>query len=119
MAGIPPPRRSPRMSALWQRTNTLLLALVLLALLAVIAMVALRVEGGPLYPTDPPGPTDGVRLPGTPINSQTTISAPGHYYLTRDINVPGAATAINITASNVSLDLGGFTVSGNDTSGSF
>jgi hypothetical protein len=107
------------MSAPWQRTNTVLLVLVLLALLAIIAMLALRVEGGPLDPTNPPGPTDSVRLPGTPITGQTTISTPGHYYLTRDVTVTGGQIAITINASNVSLDLGGFTVGGNDAVGSW
>jgi hypothetical protein len=107
------------MAAVWSRINTVILLLVLFALLTLIGMVATGVRGGPLDPSSPPAPTDSVKLPGTPISGQTTISAPGHYYLTRDITVAGAQTAIAIAADDVSLDLGGFTIDGNDTAGSF
>jgi hypothetical protein len=106
------------MAAVWTRINTVILLLVLFALLALIGMVASGVRGGPLDPADPPASTDSVKLPGTPISGQTTISTPGHYYLTRDISITGAQTAITITADDVSLDLGGFTVDGSDTAGS-
>jgi hypothetical protein len=99
------------------RVTQALLVLVLLALLGVLGMLATGVRGGPLDPLGPPGSTSSVRLPGTPISGPTTIAQPGHYYLTNDINVTGAVNAISISASNVSLDLGGFTVDGNDTGG--
>ena len=102
------------MAAIWTRINTLLLLLVLFALVGVVAMLASGVRGGPLDPTTSPQPTDSVRLPGTPITGQTTINSPGHYYLTRDIVVPGSQIAITIATSNVNLDLGGFTIDGND-----
>lgn len=101
------------------RTTNILLILVLAAGIGIAAMLATSGRAGPLDPQGTPASTDSVRLPGTPISGQTTISAPGHYYLTRNITVPGAATAITITASNVSLDLGGFTIAGNDAVGSF
>ena len=41
-----------------------------------------------------------------------TIATPGSYYLTSNINVAGT-TGVIITASNVTLDLNGFTVAGN------
>lgn len=107
------------MSALRFRTTNFLLALVLLALGTLIAMQAADVRGGPLDPPAAPASTDSVRLPGTPISSQMTISSPGHYYLTRDINVTGAQAAITISASNVSVDLGGFTLDGDDAAGSY
>ena len=102
----------------WQRFNALMLVLVFLALLSLIAMVAMRAEGGPLDPLNPPGSTDSVRLPGTPIDAPTVISLPGHYYLTGDIKVGGAATGITIASSDVSLDMGGFMIVGDDAVGS-
>lgn len=72
------------------------------------------VGAGPLEPDSPPAPTDGVRLPGTPIDSVPfTIDQPGHYYLTRNLSVASGA-AITVNARNVSIDLGGFTLVGNE-----
>ena len=50
----------------------------------------------------------------TPIRGPgpVTIATPGSYYLTSNINVAGT-TAVIITASNVTLDLNGFTIAGN------
>jgi hypothetical protein len=107
------------MTPVWTRFNSVMLVLVLLALVAIIAMLATGVRGGPLDPVSPPGSTDSVRLPGTPISGPTTITAPGHYYLTRDVSVTGAQNGITISASRVSLDLGGFTVDGDKTVGTF
>jgi parallel beta-helix repeat protein len=52
----------------------------------------------------------------TPIHGPgpATIAASGSYYLTSNINVAGA-TGVIITASNVTLDLNGFTIAGNLT----
>ena len=97
----------------WARFNTAMLVLVFLALLALIGMVATRTEGGPLDPSNPPGATAGVRLPGTPIESLPyVISQPGHYYLTRNLTAAGAGTGIFIDAANVTLDLNGFSLDG-------
>ena len=101
------------------RLTHLLLSMVLIALVALIAMEATGVGGGPLDPPLPPGSTDSVRLPGTPISGPTTISQPGVYYLTRNISVTGAVTPITIIASDVTLDLGGFTIDGDDTAGTY
>ncbi len=106
------------MAMIWTRINTIILLLVLFALLAVIAMLAAGARGGPLDPPAAPGSTDSVRLPGTPISGPTTITQSGHYYLTRNIAVTGAQTAITISASGVTLDLGGFTIDGDDNAGS-
>jgi len=97
------------------RINTLLLVLVLVVGVAILAMLAARAQGGPLDPPGSPAPTSGVLLPGTPISGATTITVPGHYYLTRDFATAGAATGISIQTSDVSLDLGGFTISGGGT----
>lgn len=88
--------------------------------LAVIAALAGIVRGGPLDPPAAPSSTDSIRLPGTPISTAPyTISAPGHYYLTRSLSVAGNVIAVTITADNVSFDLGGFTIGGSDTVGSW
>ena len=102
------------------RTTNILLVLVLAIGVGIVAMLATVARGGPLDPPNAPGSTDSVRSPGTPIASAPfTISQPGHYYLTRDLSVPGGQIAMTINASNVSLDLGGFTIGGNDAVGSY
>jgi hypothetical protein len=99
------------MARTWSRINTVLLVLTLLAVLSLIAMYATGASGGPLDPPSAPASTDAVRLPGTPISSAPyTISAPGRYYLTRNLTVPAQQIAITIAADDVSLDLGGFTI---------
>lgn len=110
------------MSATRERATQALLILVLLALLTLIAMVATRAQGGPLDPPAPPGSTSSVRLPGTligpPVSPATypiVISTPGHFYLTANLAVPPDMTGIRISASDVTLDLGGFTISGSGT----
>ncbi|MBL8201743.1 MAG: right-handed parallel beta-helix repeat-containing protein [Chromatiales bacterium] len=87
---------------------------------ALLAALAFPVIAGPLDPPAPPAPTDAVQLPGTAIASAPfTIAAPGRYYLTRNIVSPGAQVAISVAADNVIIDLGGFTLGGNDAVGSF
>ena len=95
------------------RINTLLLVLVVLMAGAIITMLATRAYGGPLDPPGPPAATDGVRGPGTPISSLPfTITGPGYYYVTRTLNGPTGSGGIIIDASDVTLDLGGFTLFG-------
>ncbi len=100
------------MTTIWHRFNTVLLLLVLFALLAVIGMLAAGVRGGPLDPPGVPGSTDSVRLPGTPIDGPFVIGKPGHYYLTRNIEIPALGIGIEIDADDVTFDLGGFTIAG-------
>lgn len=100
------------------RVTHVLLVLLLLAVLAVIGMLATGVRGGPLDPPGAPGSTDGVREPGTPISSLPfVISQPGHYYLTRNLTGGAGTTGIAVNASNVTIDLGGFTLTGAATNG--
>lgn len=49
-----------------------------------------------------------------PIYGPTTITEPGSYILTRDIGDLSGVPTITIAASNVDLDLNGFTVTGSD-----
>jgi parallel beta-helix repeat protein len=90
-------------------------ALVAALSLLLIAMLAGGVEGGPLDPPNPLGPSmktlEEVE-PRTPISSlPVVISTPGAYYLTDNLACNACASvAINITADNVDLDLNGFTM---------
>lgn len=104
------------MVTFWPRINTVLL---LILLLAVIGLLATRAYGGPLDPPGAPAQTDGVRGPGTPISSLPfTISEAGYYYVTRNLTAPGGlVNGITINGSNVTVDLGGFTLTGGDEPG--
>jgi hypothetical protein len=101
------------MVPLWNRLNSLLLVLLVVMAATIIAMLASRAYGGPLDPPGPVGSTDGVREPGTPISSLPfSITQPGHYYVTRNLTGLVATNGIEINASNVTLDLGGFVLTG-------
>lgn len=94
------------------RAHTLLLMLLVAIGLTLIAMLATRASGGPLDPPGAPGPTDGVRAPGTAIDALPyTINQPGNYFVTRNLTATNAG-GITINASNVTLDLGGFVLDG-------
>ena len=60
----------------------------------------------PLTPDSTPGDASSVFI----------ISQPGSYYLSGNLTVPNQMTGIVITTSNVSLDLSGFTISGESSS---
>ena len=49
-----------------------------------------------------------------PIFQPVTITQPGHYILTRDLNVPGGAI-LTVHSNNVTVDLNGRTLSGSGT----
>lgn len=72
---------------------------------------------GPLTPpSGSPGPVYKTLTQVEPRTSVTnlpfTISAPGAYYLTTNLTGVGGSDGITITANDVSLDLGGFTLTG-------
>jgi hypothetical protein len=81
---------------------------------AILCTVQKASAQGPLAPPGAPAPTMlslSQVEPRTPITNTTavTISAPGSYYLTANISVT-SGSAITITASQVTLDLNGFTI---------
>jgi parallel beta-helix repeat protein len=74
---------------------------------------------GALTPPGAPAPTmktlDQIE-PRTPISAlPLTISAPGSYYLTRNLTATADGTAITVSADNVTIDLNGFTLAGGGT----
>jgi len=86
------------------------------------ALCACRLSAqGPLTPTGVPGVTMKTLQqiePRTPISSAPyVITAPGAYYLTT--NLVSAGHGIVVQAPNVTLDLMGFTVSGDGDSGDY
>jgi len=95
--------------------------------LAAGAFLAGKANAGPLTP--PPGPiasTPGPE-PRRPINALNTpgnasntfrITQPGSYYLESNINGEAAKNGISIEASNVTIDLNGFSLLGPDGFGS-
>src|SRR5215470_14609518 len=94
---------------------TRIYATLLAALLLGTAAVAVR--GGNLNP--PPGPVSptmkalDIVEPRTPISSLPfTISSPGSYYVTKDLTGTAGNNGITIAASDVHLDLMGFTLRG-------
>jgi parallel beta-helix repeat protein len=88
-------------------------AIVGIVAIFVIALLAGVVSAGPLDPASGPGSTPGVRLPGTPIGSlPVTINSSGHYYLTNNVTGTAGSAGITVAASDVTIDLGGFTMTG-------
>lgn len=90
-----------------------------------VLISALSARGGDLTP--PPGPAVPTMLtlqqiePRTPIQSLPgdatavhIISEPGSYYLTGNILGDGAKDGISVRAHNVSIDMMGFSLDGND-----
>jgi hypothetical protein len=70
--------------------------------------------GGPVTSTPGPEPRIAVNAQNTPGNGTAifVISQPGSYYLTGNVQGATGKYGIQITASNVTLDLNGFTVQG-------
>lgn len=96
-----------------RRTNTILLVLILGVGIGIVAMLASGARGGPLDPPGPPASTQPVVEPRTPIDHLPyAIAAPGSYVLTKNLSGAPATDGITVGASNVTLDLNGFTLTG-------
>jgi hypothetical protein len=84
--------------------------------LGFVAVVAGAVRAGPLDPPGPPTSSPAVRLPGTPITQPGSfpivINQPGSYYLAENITGVSGQNGIQISSSNVTLDLQGQTLRG-------
>lgn len=86
--------------------------------LFVIASITGVVSGGPLDPSAPPASTRPLVEPRLPISQPApggfpiTISESGSYYLTDNITGESGQSGIVISASDVTLDLNGFTLAG-------
>lgn len=99
------------------RANTILLMLILAVGVGIIAMLASDARGGPLDPPGAPTSTDGVLEPGTPITSLPfEITEPGYYYLTRNLAGTPNNPGITLNATEVTIDLKGFTLQGGQDS---
>ncbi len=100
----------------------MIVALALLALSTFSPQLSTCFAQGSLTPPGPPGPTMtslsqvmttlNQNEPRTPISSAPfTITQPGSYYLTTNLNVANGDDAIEINTNGVTLDLNGFTIS--------
>jgi hypothetical protein len=104
------------------RLNTLLLVLLVLMAAAIIGILANRAGAGPLDPPSAPSATGTLpqvepRMPIPPVGWNgtfpITISQPGSYFLTRNLDALNAAVnGIVIASNDVNIDLNGFTLDG-------
>lgn len=96
-----------------RRANTILLVLILALGVGIVAMLASGARGGPMDPPGPPASTQPVVEPRTPIDHLPyAIAAPGSYFLIKNLSGAPATDGITVGASNVTLDLNGFTLTG-------
>lgn len=65
---------------------------------------------------EPRTPVDAAHTPGDVFNSSFIITQPGSYYLTTNIVGQGIAAGISIATNNVTLNLNGFSLLGNNSS---
>lgn len=89
--------------------------------LALVLVLAKGVGAGPLDPSGPPSstlPQVEPRNPIPPVGWDGTfpivINQPGSYFVTRNLSVSSATTALNVLADDVTVDLNGFVLDGAD-----
>lgn len=103
-----------------EKKNKVVVALALAVVLSLVAFICFQVQPTTAAPAWKRTLDDG----RTPIfqEDDTTfpivISNPGTYVLTSNLTVPAGTNGIEIQASNVFLDLNGFTISGPNPQGS-
>jgi len=102
------------LTSITNRLNTFLLVLSVLIGVSIIAILATRAGAGPLDPPGAPGSTgrNVIFQPASCAGFPITISQAGSYVLGGDITGCPGADGIDITTSNVTLDLDGHIVSG-------
>ena len=107
------------MHSLYTRINTGILVFIALTGIVLVTMMATRAYGGPLDPPGAPAPTMKTLQqvePRTPISQPASfpiqINASGSYYLTENITGVAGVDGIQINASDVTIDLNGFTLYG-------
>jgi hypothetical protein len=97
------------------KTKTTFRIATALALTILNVQFSIASAQGILTPPGPPAPSMlslNQIEPRTPISSAPyTISQPGSYYLTTNLNLTSGLSAITIAANGVTLDLSGFTIS--------
>jgi hypothetical protein len=106
------------MQSITHRVNTFLLVLLVVMAAGIIAILANRASAGPLDPPNAPGSTLPQVEPRSPIppvgwtgTFPIVINQPGSYFFTRDLTTT-SAVGIQITSSDVTLDLNGFSLNG-------
>jgi hypothetical protein len=102
------------LTSISNRTNTLLLVLLVLMAGTIIAILATRASGGPL---DPPGPgastqSNIIYQPTSCAAFPIVISTPGSYRLGGNITGCNGKDGIQIASGDVTLSLAGFSVIG-------
>jgi hypothetical protein len=99
--------------------QTISLVLVLLALDALNLPHSIALAQGSLTPPGAPAPTMKTLAqiePRMPISSLPfTITQPGSYYAVSNLTLSGTTNGITVLVSDVTIDLGGFTLDGNGT----
>ncbi len=96
----------------------------LASFIVIFALLSISVFAGSLTPLGTPGPTMKPlseiepRIPIKQSDLPLTISQPGSYYFTENLNGPSGEVAIRVSSSNVTIDLMGFTLFGPGAGGS-
>ena len=108
------------------RATNILLVAILAVGIGIVAMLASGARGGPLDPPGPPSATGTLpqvepRMPIPPVGWNgtfpITISQSGSYFLTQNLTGVANTNGIDITVSDVTIDLNGFNLLGANQTG--